>query len=81
MVNESVAFYRIVIGVLTSLVVMILTLVVGPYKHTDDQAIAVSSQVLLVIVFVGSGYIKAFKDTEAEAAKLGQVGIFANKIY
>ena len=36
---------------------------------------------MLVIVFVGSGYIKAFKDTEAEAAKLGQAGTFASKIY
>ena len=27
---------------------------------------------MLVIIFVGSGYIKAFKDTEVAVAKLGQ---------
>ena len=45
LVNERDAFFRIVIGLLTSLAVMVLTLVVDPYKHEEDQAMAVSAQV------------------------------------
>ena len=46
-----------------------------------SQAIAVTSHFMLVIIFVGAGYVKAFTDTDAEAAKLGGSGGFAAKIY
>ena len=70
-----------VIAVLVSLAMLTLTLVARPYKHVEDEVIAGSAQFMLVVVFLGAGYIKAFEDTEAEASREGVTSGFASKIY
>ena len=71
LIPESHAFIRLVVGVLVSLAVLILVLVHRPLKTAEDQAIASASHALLVVIFVGASYIKAYSDTDELFASLG----------
>ena len=82
LVPEQKDFYRIVIAVLVSLAMLLLTLTLHPYRHSENQLLAVGSQFMLVVLFVGAGYIKAFEDTVDEVTSLGTDGVaFASSIY
>ena len=73
LVPESRAFLRIVIAVLACLAALTHTLTARPYRHAEDQLIAVSGHFMLVVIFTGAGYIKAFAETVEE----GQAGVSA----
>ena len=77
---EKLAFVRLVIGVLVSVAMLVLTLSFHPYVDIEDQMVAVASHTMLVIIFVGAGYIKAYEDTESELDAIGERS-FASKIY
>ena len=66
LVPESRAFLRIVIAVLACLAALTHTLTARPYRHVEDQLIAVSGHFMLVVIFTGAGYIKAFAETVEE---------------
>ena len=46
-------FLRLIIGLMTSLSMLLWTLQVQPYLKTEDNILAISSQVLLSILFLG----------------------------
>ena len=50
LIPEKHAFLRLVVGVLVSLSVLVLTLIRNPYKHNEDQLLAVTGHVMLVMV-------------------------------
>ena len=67
LVNESRAFLRIIIAVLVCVAALILTLTTKPYRHIEDQIIAVSGHAMLVIIFTGAGYVKAFEGARQDS--------------
>ena len=79
LVPESRAFLRIVIAVLACLAALTHTLTARPYRHAEDQLIAVSGHFMLVVIFTGAGYIKAFAETleEGRASVSALMRIFA----
>ena len=80
LISEDFAFIRLVVGVLTSVFMLVLTLTLHPYLYVEDQMIAIASHTMLVVMFVGAGYIKAYEDTEYELDAIGERSL-ASKIY
>ena len=72
LVPESRAFLRIIIAVLVCLAALTHTLTARPYRHIGDHLIAVSGHFMLVVIFMGAGYIKAFAETLEEGRASGK---------
>jgi hypothetical protein len=84
LIPESIAYIRLVVGVLVSLLALLAILLRQPYKAVEDHLVAVSAHCVLLVVFIGAGYIKAFEDTDAmlrSDGKLAEGESFAAKIY
>ena len=72
---ESRSFIRLVIGVGINLAVFTLTLTAKPYFRAEDNMLAVSAQLLLIVMFVGAGYVKAFEAAQVKGAELGSAAL------
>ena len=73
LIPETQGYTRLVIGVLVSLVTLLALLLRHPYRNEEDHLVAVSSQCLLLVVFIGASYIKAYEDTDTLLRSLGQL--------
>ena len=80
LIPEERGFLRLVLGLLVSLGIFTFTVVKSPYKQLEDQLLAVSAQLMLVVIFAGGGYVKAFEDTRITAAALGDPDM-AQRVY
>jgi hypothetical protein len=67
LVDERNSFTRVIVAVLVSLFMLVLTLVKKPYLNWEDQVLATSSHLMLLITFVGISYIKAYDDVKTFA--------------
>ena len=54
LIPERVAFLRLVFAVLTSISALLLTLAKSPYRHLEDQMLAVANNFLLTVIFIGA---------------------------
>ena len=63
-----------------SLAVFSLTLIKRPYKTIEDQLLAVTSQLMLLLIFTGAGHVKAFEDTRIGAAAFSDASL-AERVY
>ena len=63
-----------------SLATFTLTLTKVPYRTVEDQLLATSAQLMLLTIFAGAGYIKAFEDTRTAGGALGDPAL-AQRIY
>ena len=67
LIDERSSFTRILVAVMVSLAVLMLLLIKQPYRHPEDQFLAVSAQFMVLCSFVGASYIKAYEEVKDEA--------------
>jgi len=67
LVDERNTFTRIAIAILICLASLVLTLYATPYRRSEDQALAVCSQLMLLVSFMGGSYIRLYDDLELQA--------------
>ena len=68
---SSKAFLRIIVALLASLAYLIATVAIRPYRRLEDNALAVASSTVLVILFMGCALIKAYEDFDEATTLLG----------
>ena len=68
---SSKAFLRIIVALLASLAYLIATVAIRPYRRLEDNALAVASSAVLVILFVGCALIKSHEDVNLATTLLG----------
>jgi hypothetical protein len=66
LIDERSSFTRILVAVMVSLAVLMLLLIKQPYRHPEDQFLAVSAQFMVLCSFVGASYIKAYEEVKDE---------------
>ena len=74
LIEETSSFIRILIGLMVNVAVLMLTLTRSPYRHNEDQFLAVCAQLMLVVSFVGTLVVKAYEDVDARAEQRGVYG-------
>lgn len=62
MIPESRAFVRVVVAILVCVFYLVMLLEAKPFKATDNNMLAIVSQLLLVCVFLGAALVKLFDD-------------------
>ena len=77
LIEEQKAFGRLIFAILFSLAVLILLLTKKPFMHQEDQLLAAGAQFMLVVIFVGASFMKAFDDVRIQAAATSQPNIAA----
>ena len=76
--SSEQAFLRLVVALLLSVVSFALLLIIRPYRRPEDNLFAGSCQLVLVITFIGAGYVRTFEQIEATsgAAAVQRIMVF-----
>ena len=64
LIDDSKSFMRLILAKLTSVGFLVLLLVFQPYRRKDHDLIAVSSQLILTVIFLAASYIKLFESAD-----------------
>ena len=57
----------LIVAKLTSVCFLVLLLVFTPYRRKDHDLIAISSQLILTVIFLAASYVKLFESAETES--------------